>query len=326
MKSLRMFDEKMKVPLFNRSDYPEVQAYESLINRTVTQRTADYIVSQMNLSFEVETRINQLDEGKYEIESEGHRNAETTIDNCSCSRYTNKLLPCFHIISLRNHLELALFEQSMISSQFRKENYTLLPLSKTAVTLSQMVVNRRPYTPISSEKFNAIRIETDKLASVISKSGVSLNTDQLNIVKELTEAFANKLKIKIIPISDSSSEEMVEEVEPPKSSESEKSDESIKSDISDISDLNIRPQFREKFVGRPSVSTAIGKTRKRPKPSQRLIKDRHLSITSLEPKTSDAHTSLPVAKVNIVSNLKLVYSTFVSISDFITEITRKYCD
>lgn len=96
-----------------------------------------------------------------------------------------------------------------------------------------MVVNRRPYTPISSEKFNAIRIETDKLASVISKSGVSLNTDQLNIVKELTEAFANKLKIKIIPISDSSSEEMVEEVEPPKSSESEKSDESIKSDISE---------------------------------------------------------------------------------------------
>jgi hypothetical protein len=172
-----------------------------------------------------------------------------------------------------------------------------------------MVVYRRPYTPISSENFNAISIETDKLASVILKSGESLNTDQLSFIKELTEAFANRLKIRILPVSDDrSSEEMVEEVEPLKSSESEKLDESIKSDISDISDLNIRPQFREKFVGRPSVSTAIRKTRKKPKPSQRLIND-HPSITSIEPKTSDAH-ALPVANVSIVSSLNLTHSTF----------------
>jgi hypothetical protein len=45
--------------------------------------------------------------------------------------------------------------------------------------------------------------------------------------------------------------------------------------------LNIRPQHRERFVGRPSTQTAIGKTRSRPKPSLRIRKDKNLIITPL---------------------------------------------
>ncbi len=152
------------------------------------------------------------------------------------------------------------------------------------------------YSPLSSNKFTTARIETDRLANIISKSGKKTFESQMKLVKKLIEAFADKKDVDIVPSniqlqSESENEEHEESfsssssslppISRPKSTEIvkiETKSETIHSDI-----LNIRPQHRERFSGRPSTQTAIGKTRRRPKPSLRLRKNKNLVIVPIGP-------------------------------------------
>ncbi len=154
------------------------------------------------------------------------------------------------------------------------------------------------YSPLSSNKFTTARIETDRLANIISKSGKKTFESQIKLVKKLIEAFADKKDVDIVPSniqlqseseneehegSISSSSSSLPPISRPKSTETGKIEtktetETIHSDI-----LNIRPQHRERFSGRPSTQTAIGKTRSRPKPSLRLRKNKNLVIVPIGP-------------------------------------------
>jgi hypothetical protein len=294
-KAIKQHSEKFKIPLYSRSEIPEVILYEHLINEVVTRKIGDYILDQMNTSFEdLNFGFEQIDEETFKISSDGHRLVETTIDKCSCFRYVNKELPCYHIFALRRHLNVALFQKSLIKPQFNKEIYfqssiLLSPIAKLDMKSPQS----KQYNPQSTSKFLSARIETDKLANVISKAGVETYKSQLSVVRDLTQAFAEKKSVKIRTVMDSSSEasseETIEEISPPVfkgdpppviESESCAPGPSRPLQPSIPAELtNIRPQLRQKFVGRPSQTlTAIGKLRSRPKPSLRIRHNKHLVV------------------------------------------------
>jgi hypothetical protein len=115
-KSFKRHIEKHKIPLFKRSEIPEVNRFEPLINEYVTQNIADYIVKQMNLSFsdELNFKFERLNDGSYKIECDGHRTTETTTVSCKCSRFVNTNLLCFHMVALRHFLGIDLFEKTLI--------------------------------------------------------------------------------------------------------------------------------------------------------------------------------------------------------------------
>jgi hypothetical protein len=50
----------------------------------------------------------------------------------------------------------------------------------------------KSYPHVSTSKFSIARIETDRLAKIMSKSGQKTFDSQLNVVKNLAEAFAEK--------------------------------------------------------------------------------------------------------------------------------------
>jgi hypothetical protein len=64
------------------------------------------------------------------------------------------------------------------------------------------------FTSISNIKFNEARIETDRLADIISRSGQTTYKSQLSVVKNLIELYAEKKRMKISPIDDLSDTEM----------------------------------------------------------------------------------------------------------------------
>jgi len=189
---------------------------------------------------------------------------------------------------------MPLFDRSLIPTQYDKDIYfqtsELPPISRVIVNPIQSSQTPK-FTSISNIKFNEARIETDRLADIISRSGQTTYKSQLSVVKNLIELFAEKKRVKISPIDDLSDTEMTssnteiedefEDVLPtPSESTCSKPDINLTSDIISPQIANIRPQHREKFVGRPSSQTAIGKTRSRPKPSIRIRKNKHLVITS----------------------------------------------
>lgn len=61
------------------------------------------------------------------------------------------------------------------------------------------------YSPISSVKFLDAKIETDKLANVISRSGQSKFETQISVVRDLTSAFSEKKSVEIVSRSKSPS-------------------------------------------------------------------------------------------------------------------------
>jgi hypothetical protein len=271
-KSIKKFREKFTIPLFKRSDIPEVIVYESLINETVTQNIADVIVDQMNLSFNLEIDFEKIDENIYKIASEGHRTTKTTLVSCKCFRYVNKKLPCFHIFALRKFLSVPLFEKSMISKLFDKQNYLRTSILDSPIARLNFKEAQTKYSLISSVKFLDAKIETDKLANVISRSGQSKFKTQISVVRDLTSAFSEKKSVEIVSRSKSPSIS---------SSEDSSSDTIITQEIPSVSEesvaeINIKPQYREKFLGRPATLTAIGKSRARPKPSLRIRKNKSL--------------------------------------------------
>ena len=198
-KSFRRLKDVVKRPLFTRSDVIEVMKFESEINESVTYTASDYIVNQMNLSFEfLNFKFEKLPHSNtYSIQSDGHRNALTTIESCDCFRYVNKLLPCYHIFALRKHLNLRLFEKTLIPNQFDKDIYLKSSVLSSPLSKLDFKIPIRRYTPISDSKFVIARIETDKLANAISKSGEKTFKHQLSVVRDLTEAFAEKKLVKM---------------------------------------------------------------------------------------------------------------------------------
>jgi len=319
-KAIKQHSEKFKLPLYSRSDIPEVMQYEPLINEIVTRKIGDYVLDQLNMAYEdLNFSFEQLNQETYKIGSDGHRDVETTIDNCSCFRYVNKELPCYHLFALRKHLNVALFQKSLIKQQFNKEVYfqnsaLLSQVDKLKVKSPQA----KQYNPMSTSKFLSARIETDRLANVISKAGQTTYRSQLAVVRELTQAFAEKKDVEIRAVRDSlcetSSDEAIEEVPPPvfqgistsvlqsdtrEAGPSQQLQPAIPSEIA-----NIRPQLREKFVGRPSQTlTAIGKTRSRPKPSLRIRLNKHLVVKPISKSPSKKiKTVTPEIEVIIFSS------------------------
>jgi len=118
------------------------------------------------------------------------------------------------------------------------------------------------------------------LANVISKSGKTRYLSQLTVVRNLTEAFAEKKDVKIIfddegVQTSSDSDETIQYT-------AELESYITKKDEPNVSDPpNIKPQHREKYAGRPSTQTAIGILRSIPKPSLRIRKNKHLSVISI---------------------------------------------
>jgi hypothetical protein len=279
-KSFKRHIEKLRVPLFKRSDISEVNRYEPLINESVTQSNADYIVKQMNMAFkDLNFSFEKLNDNTYSIECDAHRPTKTTLNSCECFRFVNKNLPCFHLFALRKFLEVELFEKSLIPAQFDKNIY--FQSSSLASPIEKMQVKSpvKSYSHISTSKFSKARIETDRLANVMSKSGQRTFDSQLSLVKNLTEAFAEKKEVTIMTSDVYLSSESSKDTDVSVSSKSSSLPPIIRPGTQDT--LSIRPQHRERFVGRPSTQTAIGKTRSRPKPSLRIRKDKNLIITPL---------------------------------------------
>jgi hypothetical protein len=136
-KSFKKHVEKFKIPLYFRSDIPEIMAYESSINQSVTRNIADQIVDEMNLSFEdLNFAFEKVNDNTYSISCDGHQSTITSIDDCKCFRFTNKRLPCFHIFALRNHLNIPLFDRFLIPTQYDKDVYfqtsELPPISRVS--------------------------------------------------------------------------------------------------------------------------------------------------------------------------------------------------
>lgn len=295
-KSLKKFKEQLKVPLFKRSEIPEVNKYEDIINKSVTQKIADYVVDQMNMAFELEIQIHQINENKYRITCPGHRNVETEIYSCNCYRYTNTNLPCFYIFRLRHHLKIPLFEQYMTPQQYDKEIYIETP--KVSMPFAKLNVKGfGKYTPSSSSKFLSAKVHTDKLAEIMSRAGTKTYNKQMSVVRDLSEFFAEKKSVKILPStstsSTSSDSEIIEEIEKVLPPELE-IEESVKPKL-----INIKPQVREKFAGRPGGKlTAIRKPRERDKPSLRIRKGKHLEISPKSPSGHGTPTKRP--KIDII--------------------------
>jgi hypothetical protein len=190
----------------------------------------------------------------------------------------------------------------MIPAQYDKNVYFQSTSLASPISKLQVRSPAKSYSHVSTSKFSIARIETDRLANIMSKSGQKTFDSRLNVVKNLAEAFAEKKDVRILTSnvnlsSESSDEDTIVSSSakssplPPISraqtskslnvSSSSKSSSLPPISRTETETPNIRPQRRERFVGRPSTQTAIGKTRSRPKPSLCKRKNKKLTITPL---------------------------------------------
>lgn len=85
----------------------------------------------------------------------------------------------------------------------------------------------------------------------------------------------------------------------------------IEADITHKDELNIlpshyvKPQHREKLAGRPSIQTAIGKSRSKPKPYLRIRKNKHLNVIPISRSPAkESKTEITIIEVLYFYNYK----------------------
>jgi hypothetical protein len=186
-----MSKETLKTLCFSRSKYEEVKKFESLINSLVTQRTAELIIIQMNMAFELKLIFEKVNNQLYHIDCTNYKTSDTSIKDCNCVRYVGAHLPCFHIFGLRKFFNLPLFESNLIPKHFEKKTI------KTSV-IHQVTSKERPYFELNIHHTHQISllplefIQIDIMANIMSKSGNELFSDQIEIIKILCDKFTEK--------------------------------------------------------------------------------------------------------------------------------------
>ena len=156
-----------KVPLKVYSDDSPEQAYIDILT--------PYAFRFVKVELEKRSRVELQDEGTRYVVASGRRLLEVSAVSCNCEFRTAMSLPCRHILAVRQHENLHVFDSTLVAQRWTKQYYmrshrVFQPDCDAAaavaeVTLSQQLPRRVPY---QHDKYRQSLAATKRLTSLLS--------------------------------------------------------------------------------------------------------------------------------------------------------------
>ena len=104
-----------KVPLKVYSDDSPEQAYLDILT--------PYAFRFVKVELEKRSRVELQDEGTRYVVASGPRLLEVSVVSCNCEFRTAMSLPCRHILAVRQHENLQVFDSTLVAQRWTKQYY-----------------------------------------------------------------------------------------------------------------------------------------------------------------------------------------------------------
>lgn len=195
-------------------------------------------------------RLVETEDGEETQLVQKHYTVEADGTCCNCSVFVSKLLPCRHIISARNFLDIPLIPTSLFNERWLQCHY---PAALPGQTPSQVVVseNERARLPSKlnrTQKYSLARGTLDKICGRLVALGTDKFLSYLSLLQEFELAISERRDVNIIE---------VERAQPMNDDDDEVDEEVASEGIEDETEVIVTQHGVEVFIRRDELETVV---------------------------------------------------------------------